>query len=160
MADDPTTATELPPPAFGEMAPAAEPVTLRDRPPRAGELTATWRVIVALTWLGVGFAFGAVWNTSDQLGLSTWWLGPRGDPNPRWVQVLPFVPAVVMVVIAANRVRYAAWIGVIASVLVIAIGIADLSHVARLGWIEVAIGVAAGAVSLAATTATYRQSPS
>jgi len=132
---------------------------LRQRAPRPGELTPAWRVLMALTWLAVGLAMGAVWSTSDQLGLATWWLGPRGEPNPQYIQVAVFLPALAMVLISVNRVRYASWFGVAAAAVMIAIGVADLSHVAALGMIEIAIGVAAGLVSLASLTGMYRRQP-
>jgi hypothetical protein len=72
------------------------------------------------------------------------------------VQLLPFVPAVAMLLGAINHVRRLALWGVLAAVAVIAIGIVDLGYVARLGWIEIAIGGAAGAVSLASRSGTFR----
>jgi hypothetical protein len=126
------------------------------RTPRAGELSSKWRLVTALTWIAVVVALGSVWSVSDQLGLSTWWLGPRGEPRPRVVQLLPFVPAVAMLLGAINHVRRLALWGVLAAVAVIAIGIVDLGYVARLGWIEIAIGGAAGAVSLASRSGTFR----
>jgi hypothetical protein len=129
------------------------------RTPRAGELSSKWRLMTALTWIAVVLALGSVWNVSDQLGLSTWWLGPRGEPRPRVVQLLPFVPAVVMVLAAINHIRQLAWWGVLAAALIVAVGVVDLGYVARLGWVEIAIGVAAGAVSVASRSGTYRPIP-
>lgn len=129
------------------------------RAPRAGELSARWRLVTAVTWIAVGVALGAVWRTSDQLGLSTWWIGPRGDPNWITIQLLPFVPAVLMVLATINRVRWLAWMGLVASAAVIAIGVGDLGRVAKLGVIEVLIGAAAAATSLASLTGTYRRLP-
>src|SRR5262245_20292217 len=93
------------------------------RTPSAGELTAGWRMITGLTWILVVVALGAVWKTSDQLGLSTWWLGPRGAPNSLIVQLLPFLPAVLMVLAAINHVRYVPWFGLAASVLIVVVGV-------------------------------------
>jgi hypothetical protein len=127
------------------------------RPPRSGELTNRWRIITGVTWALVVAAIGAVWRVSDQLGLSTWWLGPRGEPQPRIVQLLPFVPGVLMMLIAINRVRYVAVWGLLAASLIVATGVADLGRVVRLGLLEVMIGAAAAAVSLVSLTGTYRR---
>jgi len=112
---------------------------------------------MAVTWVCVVAAIVAVWRVSDQLGLATWWIGPRGEPNPRLVQVLPFVPAVVMVLTSINRVRHASWWGLLAAAAIVAVGAGDLGRVFRLGLIEISIGVAAAAVSLASFSGTYRR---
>jgi hypothetical protein len=126
------------------------------RTPRAGELTGGWRVAVGITWVLVVVALASVWKTSDQLGLSTWWLGPRGDPQPMFVRLLPFLPAVLMILAAINHVRHLAWFGLAASALIIVTGVFDLDRVVRLGLLEIAIGVAAAVVSLASLSGTYR----
>ena len=126
------------------------------RTPRAGELTGGWRVITAITWMMVIVALGAVWKTSDQLGLSTWWLGPRGAPNSTIVQLLPFLPPVLMVLASINHMKYVPWFGVAASLIIVVIGIFDLDRVVGLGILEIAIGAAAGVVSLVSLTGVYR----
>lgn len=126
------------------------------RTPRPGELTTGWRLVTAVTWIAVAVAIGSVWKTSAQLGLSTWWLGPRGDPQPRVVQLAPFVPALAMVLAAINNARRIPLLGLAASAIVAAVGIVDLGRVARLGMIEIGIGIAAAAVSLGSTTGVLR----
>jgi hypothetical protein len=140
--------------------PLAETEIVRPaRTPRAGELSAGWRVVTGVTWVLVVVALGSVWKTSDQLGLSTWWLGPRGRPNSLVVQLLPFVPAVLMVLAALNHVKYLPWFGLGASALVIVTGLFDLDRVVGLGIVEIAIGVAAAIVSLVSLTGMYRVDP-
>ena len=51
--------------------------------PAAGQLTNGWRFVTGLAWALVIVAYAAVWKTSAELGLNTWWLGPFGDPQPR-----------------------------------------------------------------------------
>ena len=126
------------------------------RTPRVGELSASWRIVTGITWVLVVVALGSVWKTSDQLGLSTWWLGPRGRPNSLVVQLLPFVPAVLMVLGAINHVKYLPWFGLGASALVVVTGLFDLDRVVGLGIVEIAIGVAAAVVSLVSLTGVYR----
>ena len=136
--------------------PAEPTLTPHPRPPRAGELTVGWRAVTAATWVGVIIALAAVWNTSVQLGLSTWWLGPRGDPHPRLVQLLPFVAPVVVLLAAINNVRRLPWLGLGASAVIAAIAVGDIDRVPGLAVVEFAIAGAAATVSLASLTGTYR----
>ncbi len=147
----------LPPPTPGEAAvdgPAAG--VLVDPPPRAGELTLPWRVTTAMVWIGVVLAFAGIWNASVQLGLSTWWLGPRGDPQPRLVQLSPFVAPLLMVLGALNNVRWASWFGLLAAAVTAGVGLGDLGRVGSIAAVELAVAAAAAAVSLASLTGTYR----
>ena len=132
-------------------------VVLLDPPPRAGELTLPWRIGTALTWIGVVLAFAAVWNASVQLGLSTWWLGPRGAPQPRVIQLAPFVAPMLMVLGTINNVRWLGWYGLGAAGVLAAIGFGDLGRFASIGATELAIAGAAAAISLASLTGTYRR---
>lgn len=101
-------------------------------------------------------AFAAVWNASVQLGLSTWWLGPRGQPRPRPVQLTPFVAPVLMVLGTINHIRWLGWWGLAGSAVLGAYGIADLGRVASIASIELLIAGLAAAVSIASLTGTYR----
>ena len=141
-----------------DVAPAEE--VRRARTPRAGELTAGWRLVTGVTWMLVVVGLGCVWKTSDQLGLSTWWLGPRGEPHSIVIQMLPFVPAVLMVLAAINHVRYLPWFGLLASILIVLMGVFDIVRFTGLGALEVAIGVAAAVVSLVSLAGMYRNDPS
>lgn len=125
-------------------------------PPRRGELTLPWRVITAMTWVAVVLSLAAVWNASVQLGLSTWWLGPRGDPQPRVVQLSPFVAPLLMLLGTINNARWLAWNGLAASAVLVAFGIGDLGRVPSIAAAELAIALAAAAVSVASFTGTYR----
>ena len=140
--------------------PSASPPTddRRARRPGAarGELTPRWRLAQAVTWIGVAVAIGSIWKTTDQLGMSTWWLGPRGEPRPAVVQVLPFVPALVMILLAINHVRHLAWWSLGASALVVAVGVVDLGYKPAIGMLEIAVGAAATLVSLASFAGSYR----
>ena len=136
--------------------PGPPPVVLLDPPPRAGELTLPWRVGTAIAWLSVVLALAAVWNASAQLGLSTWWLGPRGDPQPRAVQLAPFVAPVLIVLGTINNVRWLGWYGLTASAVLAAVGLGDLGRVGSIAATELAIAGAAALFSIASLTGTYR----
>jgi hypothetical protein len=147
-------------------APFAPPATVEPpsavlftRAPRAGESTPGWLLVHSVVWIAAAVAVGSIWKTSDQLGMSTWWLGPRGDPRPIIVQVLPFVPAVAMLLLTINRVRHLAWWGLLASTLMIAVGVVDLGFKVELGLLEIAIGVASALASLASFVGAYRPDP-
>jgi hypothetical protein len=123
---------------------------------RAGELTAGWSVVFGLSWLAVGVAMAAVWNVSRQLGLSTWWLGPRSQPRPVFVMMLPFVAPALLTAGAFSRVRYLPHFGLAGAVATAAIAAGDLGRVRGIGLVELLIALAAAAVSLAALSGMYR----
>src|SRR5690606_27353781 len=129
-----STTTTTPGPAS-----APAPVVLLDPPPRPGELTLPWRIGTAITWISVVLALAAVWNTSVQRGLSTWWRGPRGEPQPRVIQLAPFVAPVLMVLGTINTLRWLGWFGLAASGVLAAIGLGDLGRVGSIAATELAI---------------------
>jgi len=112
-----------------------------------------------MTWIAVVLAFAAVWNASVQLGLSTWWLGPRGEPQPRLVQLTPFVAPVLMVLGTINHIRWSGWWGLAASGVLTAFGVADLWTVSSIAAVELLIAGSAAVVSIASLTGTYRTDP-
>ena len=146
-----TDATTLPP----------RPGAVTDRvrlvePPRAGELAIGWRIVTATLWISVIVAFAAVWSTSVQLGLSTWWLGPRADPRSPIIRLAPFVAPLLVSVAAFNNVRRLPWYGMGAALVTAVFGIVDLGRVPRLAIVELIIAGVAFAVSAASLTGTYR----
>jgi hypothetical protein len=119
-------------------------------------LTGGWRIVTAVTWGLVFIAFAAVWKVSRELGLSTWWLGPIGEPQPVFVLLLPFVAPVAMVVATLNHTRWLPIAGLVASAVTAAVGLGDLDRVLRLAIVELAIAGAAAAVSIASFAGLYR----
>ncbi len=124
--------------------------------PRIGELTTSWRVIVTTTWVGVLVAYMAVWKASYELGIATWWLGPRSGPQPLVVRLIPFLVATVFVVLASYNVRRLPLIGLGGSLILAGIAAPDLSRSTGLAVVEFAIAGAALLVSLASITGMYR----
>ena len=118
--------------------------------PRAGELTTGWRIVTACTWIAVIVAFAAVWNTSVQLGLSTWWLGARAEPQPPIVRLSPFL---VPLAHGDRRLRPTLvgwhWLGIGAAAVTAVFGIGDLGRVQGLATLELLIAGIALMVSLA-----------
>ena len=98
----------------------------------------------------------AVWKTSEELGLATWWLGPRSNPQPVVVRVIPFVVIAVFGVLASYNVRRLPWISLGGSLALALIAVPDLSRSTGIATIEFAIAVAVALVSAASLTGTYR----
>jgi hypothetical protein len=125
-------------------------------PLQAGHMTMGWRVVTACTWIGVIAAFAAIWNTSVQLGLSTWWLGARGQPQPQAVRLLPFIAPLLMCIAVFNNLRWLSYFGLTAAAAVAVFGIGDLGRVPELAMLELLVAILAAAVSAASLTGTYR----
>lgn len=154
---EPTAAPDgTPSPTIDRPAESERRTTAHPRPPRAGDLSLGWRAITAGTWIGVVVGFAAVWNASVQLGLSTWWLGPRADPQPTVVQFTPFVAPVLMLLATINQVRWLAWWGLAAATVVAGFAGGDVGRVTSLALVEFTIAAAAAVVSIASFTGTYR----
>lgn len=98
----------------------------------------------------------AVWNASVQLGLTTWWLGPRGEPQSRIVQFSPFVAPVLMLLGTINQLRWLGWAGLVAAATIAGFAVGDIGRVSGLAVVEFAIAGAAAVVSIASFTGTYR----
>ena len=129
------------------------------RPVRAGQLTLGWRAATAIVWGFVVVGFVAVWKTSRELGLSTWWLGPWGEPQPAYVTMLPFVAPIAMIVMAVNSTRRLPLIGLAAAAITALIATFDLSRVPRLAGVELAIAAAGALTAIAGFAGQYRAAP-
>jgi hypothetical protein len=149
-----------PPPAIGpEVAGDIDPIVARAWQPQVGELSPGWRIATFGIWLAVILAFAAIWNTSVQLGLSTWWLGPRADPQPRPIRLSPFIGPALMLLGTINQVKWLAWFGLAASGVLAGYGIADLGRVSSIAAVELIVAGLAAIASLASLSGTYRSDP-
>ena len=126
-------------------------------PPQVGQLTSGWRIVTGLTWALVIVAYVAVWKTSRELGLSTWWLGPFGDPQPAFVTMLPFVAPLVMVLLAVNNSRWLPWAGFGAAAVLALVAVFDIAKVPRLAIVELAIAAAGALIAAAGFAGRYRR---
>lgn len=111
-----------------------------------------------VAWVGAFLAYLAVWKASEELGIATWWLGPRSDPQPAVIRLVPFAVITVFGVLASYNVRRFPWISLGGSVILAVIAVPDLSRSTGLATIEFAIAGAVALVSLAALTGMYRAS--
>jgi hypothetical protein len=149
----------LPPPAPPGSAEDAVPHVLAVPPlrvPRPGEMTPAWRVVMILTWIGAFLAFVAVWKVSDELGLATWWLGPRSNPQPIPVRLVPFLICAVFGILASYHVRRLPWISLVGAGILTLLAVPDIGRVLGLAIIEFVIAAAVAIISLAALTGMYR----
>jgi len=154
--------SEFPPPAdvaepFAPPEPFVAPPS--GRPPRPGELTFAWRVALVVTWVGAALAYMAVWKASEEIGIGTWWLGPRSTPQPVVVRLVPFAVTAAFAILAGYNVRRMPWISLIGAAVLAGFAAADLSRSTGLAVAEFAIAGAVAVVSLAALTGTYRTAP-
>jgi hypothetical protein len=109
-----------------------------------------------VTWIGVFLAYMAVWKASDEIGIGTWWLGPRSTPQPLVVRLVPFAVAATFGILASCNVRRMPWISLGGALLLAGFAVPDLSRSTGLAMVEFAIAGAVAIVSLAALTGTYR----
>ncbi len=129
-------------------------------PLRPGQLTVGWQIMVAASWTAAFFAFAAVWKTSQEIGIGTWWLGARAQPQPTVLRIAPFVLAIAVGMAAVYNIRRTAWISAAASI-ALAIGAAfDMSRSGGLAAIEFAIAGSMLLVSIGAALGAIRTNPS
>ena len=113
-----------------------------------------------LTWVGAFLAYLAVWKASEEIGIATWWLGPRSHPRPIPIRLVPFAVVAVFGILASFNVRWLPWIGLTGSGALALIAIPDLSRSGGLAAIEFAIAAAVALVSLGSFTGVYRAAAS
>ena len=97
-------------------------------PLRAGQLTLAWGRFLLLTWLFVVASFIAIWVSSRNTGLSTWWLGPETAPRFIVINLLPFIVPAVMCLLCQLAVRGLPWFGMGAALVTAAIAAGDISR--------------------------------
>lgn len=107
--------------------------------------------MLAVCWIGVFFAFAAVWKASEEIGLATWWLGPRSDPQPLPIRLSPFILAIAVGLVVTSNRREAVWVSYGGAAVIGMLAVLDVSRSGGLALIEFAV---AGAVILV-TTASF-----
>lgn len=127
------------------------PVPVRSIAPRPGELSAGWRVVFGIGWGAVVLALAAVWKASRIVGLATWWLGPQSEPRSIAISLAPFAVALLCVGAAIRNVRRLPWIGAAGALALLAVALGDVGRFTDLALVELAIAVAAMALSLASS---------
>jgi hypothetical protein len=115
--------------------------------------------VLVVTWVGAFLAYMGVWKASEEIGIGTWWLGPRSTPQPLVVRLLPFAVTGVFAILAGYNVRRMPWISLVGAAALAGFAAADLSRSTGLALVEFAIAGAVALVSLAASTGTYLAAP-
>lgn len=139
--------------------PAELPVRSAARPngaARPGDLAPAWRVMLGIGWICAFFAYAGMWQASVQIGVSTWWIGPRGQPTHVAIKLIPFYLSLVVGLLIVYNVRWIVrWsaVGVAATAL---ISIPDFSRSIGLGVAEAVIAVLLGVITLASLSGRYR----
>lgn len=142
-----------------EPAPEPEPEPeerTSSRPPRVGELVTAWRVALVLAWAGAFLGYMAVWKASEEMGIATWWLGPRSNPQPVVIRLIPFVVTATFGAISSFRFRHVSLLSIGGAVMLGVIAVPDFSRSVGLAVVEVAIAVAVGLVAAVSLTGRYR----
>ncbi len=146
--------------ATAEPWPPPTPTTDAWQPvPRAGELNAVWRSVLAACWIGVFFVFAAVWKASEEIGIATWWLGPRSAPQPLLIRLLPFILALCVALVVISNLRQAVWVSYSGAAVIAVLAALDLSRSAGLAVIEFAIAAAVVLVTTASFAGRYKVAP-
>jgi hypothetical protein len=109
-----------------------------------------WRVIMMLGWVGGIVGYSTVWVVSRQIGLPTWWLGPRSQPTAFYVVGLPFLLPVLMLLAISVNLRRVALYGVVAALATGLIALGDAQSQPGLAMIQAAISLGLLCTSLAA----------
>jgi len=125
-------------------------------PAEPGQLTLGWRIATAIVWGLVFVAYIAVWKTSRELGLNTWWLGPLGEPAGWYVSMLPFITPIAMILLAVNNRKGLPWFGLAGAAWCAMIGLFDLGRVWRLGLVELTIAAAAALAAVGSISGRLR----
>lgn len=112
--------------------------------------------MLALGWIAAFFAYAGVWQASVQIGIGTWWIGPRAQPTNVAIKLIPFLLSLTMGLLIIYNVkgilRWSA-AGVVAAAL---ISIPDFSRSVGLGVAEAAIAGLLGVITLASLSGRYR----
>jgi hypothetical protein len=123
---------------------------------RAGDLTFSWRFVLGMAWALAFFAYAAVWQASVQIGIGTWWLGPRAQPTEVYVRVIPFILPLIVPLLLVYDIRRPVLVSMVAALGTALIALPDVGRATLLGVVELAIAALLLLVSLAATTGRYR----
>ncbi len=115
--------------------------------------------MLAAAWVIAFFAYAAVWQASVEIGIGTWWVGPRAQPRHTLVRVLPSLLSISMAMCAVYNARRLVRLSAVGVVFATIVAIPDFSRSTGLGLAELVIACLLGLVTLAALTGRYRLVP-
>ena len=126
---------------------------------RPGDLTPKWRYALVAAWVLAFFAYAAIWQASVQIGIGTWWIGPRAQPTPTLVRVIPSLLTISIAMCAIYNVPRLVRLSAFGVLLAAIVAIPDFSRSVSLGVAELIIAGMLGLVTVAALTGRYRLVP-
>jgi hypothetical protein len=126
---------------------------------RPGDLTPKWRYTLTAAWIIAFFAYAAIWQASVQIGIGTWWVGPRAQPTPTLVRVLPSLLTISIALCAIYNVPRLVRLSAMGVLLSAIVAVPDFSRSISLGVAELIIAGMLGLVTVAALTGRYRLVP-
>jgi NADH:ubiquinone oxidoreductase subunit 3 (subunit A) len=109
-----------------------------------------------LGWVGGILGYSTVWLVSRQIGLPTWWLGPRSQPTPLYIVALPFVLPVLMLLAISLNLKRLGLYGVVAACATVVIAAGDAQTQPGLAIIQLAVSAGLLCTSLATLIASSR----
>lgn len=116
-------------------------------------------MLLGLAWVLAFFSYAAIWNASVQIGIGTWWVGPRAQPTFILVKLLPFVLCLAMVLCIVYNAPRMVRISAIATVATAIWAIPDFSRSIGLGVAELTVAGLLAIGTAAALTGRYRLAP-
>lgn len=116
-------------------------------------------MMLGLGWIAAFFAYAGVWQASVQIGIGTWWIGPRAQPSPLPIRLVPFVLCLAVSLLVVYNVRWVVRWSAIGVVGAAAVSIPDFSRTVGLGSAEALIAVMLGIITLSALSGRYRVLP-
>lgn len=146
-----------PPPVLAR--PRVGPIDPWARPAEAGQLSPGWRVVTAVVWGLVFVCLIAVWKTSRELGINTWWLGPIGEPAAWPVSMLPFLAPITMILLSINNAKWIPWFGLGAAAACAIVGLLDVGRAPGLAVVELVVAGAGALAAVAGLSGRYQRAP-
>lgn len=112
------------------------------------------------TWLFAIASFIAIWVSSRNTGLSTWWLGPKPEPRLILISLLPFVAPVLVCAMCQLGLRRLPWAGIGAALVTAAIAAGDVDRVPGYAVAEFVVAGGGLLASIACFAGVLRDEPS
>ena len=122
-----------------------------------GQLTAGWSTVFLIGWLLIAASFAAIWVSSRQVGLSTWWLGPATDPQLILITLLPFTVPLALAAAGYTAQRWLPWLGIGGAAFVAVIAAFDVVRVPGFAAIEFGLAIAGLFISIACFAGLFRR---
>lgn len=107
-------------------------------------------------WMFAFFAYAAVWQASVQLGIATWWVGPRSAPTPVLIRMIPFFVTIVGGMMAVYNVRRLSHVSIGIAAITALVALPDFSRSVGLAVVELMISGSLIVISAASLTGRYR----